>query len=155
MVSSEPPSRQIVYSVKGQIHYDNTVKKISETDMAILYDSVKDVILFDLKDSTNPKNILAHIQISPNNRVNMYVKDNLQTNEFDYIEKLLRELLVSVSNSEVELEPIKTVEKKYKFYSEWFNDVIWRMSTPIRIVPKKYQIITSTLKKWKKSENST
>ena len=123
--------------------------------MTILYDSVKDVILFDLKNPANPKKILAHIQISPTNIVNLYVKDNLQTNEFDYIEKLLHELIIGVSNSKVELEPITTLESKNKPDPKWFTNIIWRIPTPMRIKPKKFQIITSTFKKRKKSEKST
>lgn len=155
MVCGNIPSRQIVYSVKGQIHYDQTLGKIIENDKVIFCDYEKDLILFYIKDYTDPKKKLAHIQISPRNKVNMYVEDSLPASKFDYIEKLLHELIIGVSNSKVELEPITTLESKNKPDPKWFTNIIWRIPTPMRINPKKFQIITSTFKKRKKSEKST
>ncbi len=115
---------QVVYQARRQIHYDKTVTRISRDKRVVFLDSEKDVVFFEVKrPSETSKNReksrkgfgrLAHVQISPRGKINLYVDESIQESEIEHVTKVLKDLIVDESGSGIELSPIKalTIEEE-------------------------------------------
>jgi len=151
VIGRMPHNRQVVYKAKKEIHYNKTFDKILNDARVILLDSEKDVILFDMKRPTEELKKgferLAHIQISPRGKINLYVDEGLQKNEIDKITEVLRDLIVDESGSGIELEPITVIASRTRIKPDWLSEMILQLKLPIKVIPKRLQMIFSTKKK--------
>jgi hypothetical protein len=150
-------AREIVYQARRQIHYDKTVARISQDKRVAFLDSNKDVVFFDVKrpvgTTEKGSSIIAKVQISPYGKANLYVDESLQNSEFEYVTAVLKDLIVDESGSRIELDEIITIASKTRPSPDWLNKTILQLKLPIKVVPKRLQMIFSTMKK--QIDNST
>jgi hypothetical protein len=147
-------SRQIVFQASKEIHYDRTAQNISTCDSAAYYDSAKDVILFDLVPSGKSRKIRARVQISPYGRVNLYLEETLAVEDVEEILRLLCQLIVDESGSGVGLEPVTVFYSKTRPSPIWLQDMVRALKLPIRISPKRHQMVAFSIKTVRKSKIS-
>ena len=130
----------------GRIHYDASVKRISVCKKARYYDSEHDVIQFDLLLDSRSGRRRTAIQVSPKGKVNVYLEEKLTTEDINEVFALLRELIVDELGCEVKLEPVMVFYSKTRPSPSWLTNLLLALRVPVRISPKPYQMIASSIK---------
>ena len=103
--------------------------------------------LGEAKKSRKYQGILATVQISPRNKINIYFHEDLKEDEVEYATNVLKSLIVNEFGSEIELIPSKALAISGTKNPEWLNRIYLQLELPIRFTPSQRQMIVSTFKR--------
>jgi len=141
----------IVFHATRRIHLDNSIHAIMEFQRHkkrefVYYDAEEhDLLRFDIIDRKSKKRV-ATVQISPNDKVNLYIGESRSRKQVNYVMNQLHKVILDDSKAGVELKPMTVLYRMKNMYPLVLRNFILELDLPISLKPMPHQIKMSTIK---------